>query len=453
MGRIDLMDKRTYRGWMNYLEDRGLLTRVKRKVDPKYQLAALTKKLDGKGAILFEQVGDYKMPVVSNLCFNRECYAWCLEVEKEHLVETILRAMEDPKPCNYVQDAPFKEGVMKGNFDLLESLPVPVYHEDDAGRFITAGLVVAKDPETGRRNVSIHRLQVIGKDSMCIYMLPRHLGLCYDKAKSAGHPLEVAVVIGVGPLALLASQAILPFGIDEFEVASRLHGDGSLELTKCLTVDVEVPAESEIVIEGSVQIEETATEGPFGEFPMYYSPPGKKPVVRVKAISFRKDPVYYSILPASKEHLLVGGLAREASLLKSLRASIPSVRQVHLTPGGTCRYHLVISIEKRNEGEAKNAILAAMANNADIKHVVVVDKDVDIFNMEEVEWAIATRFQGDQDLFIIPSSQGSRLDPSTRNGVGAKMGIDATVPIGQLHTRYKRIKIPDYEKVTLRDFL
>jgi 2,5-furandicarboxylate decarboxylase 1 len=447
------MDKRTYRGWMNYLEARGRLTRAKRKVSPEYQLAALTKKLDGQGAILFEQVGDYKMPVVSNLCFNRECYSWCLDVEKEHLVETVLRATENPRPCDYVKDAPFKENVMGEDSDLLDALPVPVYHEDDAGRFITAGLVVAKDPETGGRNVSIHRLQVLSKDSLCIYMLPRHLGLCYEKAKAAGHPLDVAVVIGVGPLTLLASQAILPFGVDEFEVANRLHGDGSFELTKCITVDVEVPAEAEIVIEGSVQTDEKAMEGPFGEFPRYYSPAGVKPVVRIKAMSFRKDPTYYSILPASQEHLLVGGISREASLLRSLRACIPSVRRVHLTPGGTCRYHLVMSIEKKNEGEAKNAILAAMANNADIKHVVVVDHDVDIFNMEEVEWAIATRFQSDQDLFIIPSSLGSRLDPSTRNGLGAKMGIDATAPLGELNSRYKRIKIPGYDNTDLRDFL
>ncbi len=447
------MDKRTYRGWMNYLETQGLLTRAKRKVNPEYQLAALTKSLDGQGAILFEQVGDFKMPVVSNLCFSRECYGWCLDVEKEHLVETVLMATENPKPCDYVQDAPFKENVMSGGSDLLDALPVPVYHEDDAGRFITAGLVVAKNPETGRRNVSIHRLQVLSKDSMCIYMLPRHLGLCYEKAKKAGHPLDVAVVIGVDPLTLLASQAILPFDADEFEVANSLHGDGSFRLTKCITVDVEVPAESEIVIEGSVQIDEMAMEGPFGEFPKYYSPAGVKPVIRVKAMSFRKDPIFYSILPASQEHLLVGGLAREASLLRSLRACIPSVRRVHLTPGGTCRYHLVISIEKKNEGEAKNAVLAAMANNADIKHVVVVDNDVDIFNMEEVEWAIATRFQGDEDLFIIPSALGSRLDPSTRNGLGAKMGIDATAPLGELNTRFKRIKIPEYDKLILRDFL
>lgn len=446
------MDKRMYRGWMNYLETRGYLTRAKKKVNPEYQLAALTKKLDGKGAILFEQVGDYKMPVVSNLCFNRECYSWCLGVEKEHLVETILAATENPKPCDCVQDAPFKENVMIGDSDLLDSLPVPVYHEDDAGRFITAGLVVAKDPETGRRNVSIHRLQVLGKDSMCIYMLPRHLGLCYENARRAGRPLDVAVVIGSGPLTLLASQAILPFGVDEFEVANSLHGDGSFKLTKCTTVDVEVPAESEIVIEGSVQTDEMAMEGPFGEFPKYYSPAGMKPVVRIKAVGLRKDPVFHSILPASQEHLLMGGLAREGSLLRGLRASVPSVRRVHLTPGGTCRYHLVIGIEKKNEGEAKNAILAAMANNADIKHVVAVDNDVDIFDMEEVEWAIATRFQSDRDLFVIPSSLGSRLDPSTKNGLGAKMGIDATAPLGELHSRYKRIRIPGYDKADLRDF-
>lgn len=446
------MDKKTFRGWINYLESRGLLIRVNKNVDPTYQLGALTKKMDGQNAVLFERVGDYEMPVVSNLCFSRECFSWCMEIQRDQLVEHILDAIERPEPCSYVESARFKENIIQNDLDLFKELPVPTYHEDDAGSYITAGLVIAKDPETGKRNVSIHRLQVLGKDTLGILMLPRHLKLCYDKSRALSQPLEIAIVIGVDPLTLLASQAILPFGADELEVANSLHGDRPLQLTRCVHLDVEVPAEAEIVIEGKIQLEETAMEGPFGEFPKYYSPPEMRPVIKVNTISYRKDPFYYTILPASREHLLLGGLAREASLLKSTRSCVPSVRRVHLTFGGTCRYHLVISIEKTNEGEAKNAILAAMANNADIKHVVVVDHDVDIFNLEEVEWAIATRCQSDKDIFIISDALGSKLDPSTNKGVGAKMGIDGTVPLGQLSTRFKRIRIPGYDELIFEDF-
>ncbi len=439
------MDKKTFRGWIEYIESNGLMVHVKKNINPRYQLAALTKKVDGQKAIIFEQVGEYQMPVVSNLCFSRDCYSWCMEIQKEHLIEHILNSIEQPKPCTYVDSAPFKENVIQEDLDIARELPIPTYHEDDGGPYITGGLVIAKDPETGKRNVSIHRLQILGKDTLGILMLPRHLKQCYEKAKTIGRPLEIAIVIGIDPLTLLASQAILSFGADELEVANSLHGDRQLHLTRCVKVDIEVPAESEIVIEGEIRLEETALEGPFGEFPKYYSAPEMRPVVRVNTISQRKDPIYYTILPASREHLLLGGLAREASILKSIRSCVPSVRRVYLTFGGACRYHLVISIEKMNEGEAKNAILAAMANNADIKHVVVVDHDVDIFNMEEVEWAIATRCQSDKDIFIIPDSLGSKLDPSTQKGVGAKMGIDATVPLGQLSNQFKRIRIPGFE--------
>lgn len=447
------MDKNTFRGWIEYLESKGLLVRVNKNIGPEHQLAALTKKVDGQKAIFFEHVGNCQMPVVSNLFFSRDCCGWCMEVHRDQLAEHILNAIEQPQPCSYVESAPFKENVIQEGLDLLKQLPVPTYHEDDAGPYITGGLAIAKDPETGKRNVSIHRLQVLGKDTLGILMLPRHLKLCYEKAKTSGSPLEIAIVIGIDPLTLLASQAFLPFGADEFEVANSLHGNRPLHLTPCMKLNIEVPAEAEIVIEGKIQLEEIAIEGPFGEFPRYYSAPEMRPVIRVNTISHRKDPIYYSILPASREHLLLGGLAREASLLKSIRDGVPSVKHVHLTFGGTCRYHLVVSIEKKNEGEAKNAILAAMANDADIKHVVVVDHDIDVFNMEEVEWAIATRCQSDKDIFVISDSLGSKLDPSTRKGVGSKMGIDATVPMDQLATRFKRIGIPGYEALNLEDFV
>jgi len=447
------MNQKTFRGWLGFLESRDLLIRIKKKISPKYQLAALTKRLDGRKAVLFENVGDYRTPAVSNICFSRECFCWAAETRKEDLIGFISKAIEKPTPCSHADSAPFMRNVLQKDVDLIKEFPIPIYHEDDAGHYITGGLVIAKDPETGKRNVSIHRLQILGKNTLGILMLPRHLNLCYEKSKALGRPLEIAIVIGVDPLTLLASQAILPFGVDELEVASSLHGDSPLRLIKCPTVDIEVPTEAEIVIEGKIQLDEEAVEGPFGEYPKYYSASGKRPVIRVESICHRDDPFYYTILPASREHLLLGGLAREASLLEFIRSCVPSVRQIHLTYGGTCRYHLVISIEKKNEGEPKNAILAAMANNADIKHVVAVDHDVDIFNMEEVEWAIATRVQGEKDVFMIPNSFVSQLDPSALESVGTKMGVDATVPPGQLSTQFKRIRIPGYENLRLEDFL
>ncbi|MEE9611206.1 MAG: UbiD family decarboxylase, partial [Desulfatiglandales bacterium] len=342
------MDKKTFRGWIKYLESRSLLVRVKKNIRPDYQLAALAKKMDGQKAILFEHVGDHQMPVVSNLFFSRDCCSWCMEVHRDQLAEHILNAIEKPQPCTVVDSAPFKENVIQEDLDLLRELPAPTHHEDDAGPYITGGLAIAKDPETGKRNVSIHRLQVLGKDTLGILMLPRHLKLCYDKAKAFGSPLEIAIVIGIDPLTLLASQTFLPFGTDELEVANSLHGDRPLQLTPSVKLNIDVPAEAEIVVEGKIQLEETAMEGPFGEFPRYYSTPEMRPIIRVNTISYRSDPIYYSILPASREHLLLGGLAREASLLKSVRDRVPSAKHVHLTLGGTCRFHLVVSIEKKN---------------------------------------------------------------------------------------------------------
>jgi 2,5-furandicarboxylate decarboxylase 1 len=309
------------------------MVRVNKNIRPEYQLAALTKKADGQKAIFFEHVADYQMPVVSNLFFSRDCCSWCMEVDRDQLTGHILNAIEEPEACAHVESAPFKENVIQEDLDLLRELPIPTYHEDDAGPYITGGLAIA------RRNVSIHRLQVLGKDTLGILMLPRHLRLCYEKAKTSGRPLDIAIVIGVDPLTLLASQVFLPFGADELEVANSLHGDRPLQLTPSMKLNIEVPAEAEIVIEGKIQFEETAMEGPFGEFPRYYSEPQMRPTIKVNSISHRKDPIYYSILPASREHLLLGALAREASLLKSIRDRVPSAKHVHLTFGGTCRYH------------------------------------------------------------------------------------------------------------------
>jgi 2,5-furandicarboxylate decarboxylase 1 len=188
-------------------------------------------------------------------------------------------------------------------------------------------------------------------------------------------------------------------------------------------------------------------EGPFGEFPQYYGERAERHVMEIDAVTHRKDAIFHTIVGGGLEHLLLGAIPREATLMAHLQRSFPNVRDVHLSHGGACRYHLYVQIRKRQEGEAKNIMLGAFAGHYDVKHVIVVDEDVDIHNPAEVEWAVATRFQADRDLVVVPESQGSKLDPSTRNGVGAKMGLDATKPLAAAEMTFKRIRVPGEEKV------
>ena len=260
-------------------------------------------------------------------------------------------------------------------------------------------------------------------------MLPRDLHRFYDAAEARGEALPVAVVIGVDPATLLASQAILPLNADELEVAGALQG-APLPVVRCATNPVRVPADAEIVIEGRLLPHERATEGPFGEFPQYYGPAGDRQVLVVDAVTRRRDAIFHTIVPAAMEHLLLGAIPREASLLSLLRRSFPSVLDVHLPVGGVCRYHLYVQIAKRWDGEPRNIMMGAFAGHADIKQVVVVDEDVDVHDPQAVEWAVATRFQAGEDLVVVPGAQGSRLDPSARDGRVDKMGLDATRPLG-----------------------
>jgi 2,5-furandicarboxylate decarboxylase 1 len=224
-------------------------------------------------------------------------------------------------------------------------------------------------------------------------------------------------------------------------------------VVKCLTSQLRVPAEAEIVIEGRFLPGVREAEGPFGEFPQYYGERAERHVMEIDAVTHRKDAIFHTIVGGGLEHLLLGAIPREATLLAQLQRSFPNVRDVHLAQGGVCRYHLYVQIRKRQEGEAKNIMLGAFAGHYDVKHVIVVDEDVDIHNATEVEWAVATRFQADRDLVVISESQGSKLDPSTRNGVGAKMGLDATKPLAADEMVFKRIRVPGEEDVDVASLL
>lgn len=448
------MDRISLRQWMSILQQKGRLKTVSCPVDPLYELAAVGEKADGLYAVCFNNVTGYRMPVVTGLAGDRDLFAAALGTTREEVVRKFGEAVENPRPCVVVPDAeaPVKEVVLRKGFDLAQFLPAPVHHIKDGGRYITAAVLVAKHPDTGVRNISIHRLQVLGPDRLGILILPRHLWQFFDLAEKRNEPLEVSLAIGLHPLVLLASQATTAPGVDELEIASALLGR-PLALARCESVNLEAPAEAEIVLEGHLLPGVRELEGPFGEYPKYYGPASPKPVIRVTAISHRREPIYHSIIPATMEHLLLGAIPREAVMLRLVRHAAPGVTAVHLTPAGGCRYHAVVAIDKRHEGEAKNAIFAALASSSEVKHVVVVDRDIDIFNAEEVEWAIATRCQAGRDVFIVRGAQGNKLDPSSDDGISDKMGIDATIPLEAPAGRFEKIANPWLDKVDLKDYI
>lgn len=430
----------TLRGWLDHLRSDGRLSVARGGIDLKFGVAGVANRLDGHAASLFPHPGGHPIPIVSGLLSDRTWMAEAIGVPPDGLLGRFQSACVEPVPCREVTDAACQQVVLT-EVDLTTMLPIPTHNEHDRGAYITAGLLITRRPDTGVQNVSIHRLQVSGPDRLGALLLPRHTLAFFQAQEAAGLDLEIAVVIGVDPLTLMASQAIVPIDHDELEISGALRGS-ALPVTRCITNKVRVPADAEIVLEGRLLARLREPEGPFGEFPQYYGERDQRHVIEVDALTHRELPIYHTIVGGGLEHLLLGGIPREASFLTTLRRSFPSVRDVHLSRGGTCRYHLYVQIEQRSPGEAKNVIMAALGTHYDIKHVTVVDIDVDVHDPTEVEWAVATRFQADRDLVVITGSQGSKLDPSTADGVGSKMGLDATVPVNAPPMKFTRIRVP-----------
>ncbi|GAA4335887.1 UbiD family decarboxylase [Pigmentiphaga soli] len=453
------------RQWLQHLEATGRLAVAKEGIGLEHRLAAVAKALDGSQAVYFPRPGGMDIPVVSGFLSSRAWIAEAMGVSQSELLPHFLAAAARPLPWREVgqDEAPCQQVVIRGRDlrDLRELLPVPVHSEHDSGPYLTGALVVARNPSTGVQNASMHRIQVTDADRLGICMLPRHLWQFYKEAESRDQALDIAIVIGIDPLTLLASQAIVPLDFDEFHIAGALHGR-PLPMVKCLTSEVRVPAASEIVIEGRILPGVRAAEGPFGEFPRYYSAREEREVIAVDCVTHRRAPLYHTIVPAELEHLLLGAIPREATLLAQLQRSFPNVLDVHLSTGGVGRYHLFVKIRKTHEGQPRNVICAALGAHYDIKHVVVLDDDIDIHRPQQVEWAIATRFQADRDLLVVPGAQGSLLDPSTTVGrqagaqaaahsvgTSAKMGLDATRPMAYDQHIFTRVAIPGEREVDL----
>jgi 2,5-furandicarboxylate decarboxylase 1 len=427
---------------MNRLDQAGRLLKVHSRLDPNLEVAGLMHRYDGDLAMLFENVGDYTVPVCANFLVSLANVKAIFEQDLTGIRACMERGLAGTLKPRIVENGPCQEVVVTKEIDLERIFPVLFHAQGDRGKYITGGVVIARDPESGVHNASIHRLCLLGGERAAIKLdWGRHLRAMYEKAQQKKMPLEIAVVIG-GDVALTYAAATMglqvPLERDELDVASSLKGE-PLQLVPCHSVQLAVPAESEIVLEGEISPDEFVEEGPFIEFLGLHSGVGPSPVVRFKAVTHRRDPYYYGICGC--ETTVLRKFTLEAAILRTLLAAVPMVRDVNLTDGGLNRFHLVISVHKakpEDEGFQRNAIFAAVTALKDLDMVIVVDDDIDIHDPKDVEYALATRMEASRDLFQLPGARGHEYVPVSDLGIRTKVGIDATVPVSE-QGKFRRV--------------
>lgn len=430
------------REYLRELDSTGDLGHVRREVSTKYEMAAVAHKLDPR-PLLFENIKestDYRVAI--NVCGTRALLAKAIGAQPTQLLKRILDSIENPKPYRTTEQAPCQE-VVEPEVDL-DRIPVLTHYERDGGPYVTASIVVAGDKELGL-NASYHRLMRIGKDRVAARILPRHL----DEFIKRGNR-KVGITIGNDPAFLFAAAISCELGKSELEIANGLK---EMTFTKCTTNEAVVPADCELVLEGTIT-DELVDEGPFPDITGAYDIVRKQRVIKITRITHRTNPIYQAILPAGAEHLMLMGMPREATMLREV-GKVCTCLDVRLTAGGSSWLHAVIKIRKEKEDDPRNAIEAAFKGHPSLKHVVVVDEDVDLDEPSAVEWAISTRAQLDHDLILKPNELGSSLDPSadqiTRKT--CKAGLDATIPYGASPDPFVKAKIPLEEGMRVEDYL
>jgi 2,5-furandicarboxylate decarboxylase 1 len=436
-------DLRTYLDEL-LAQDPNAIKVVEDEVDPEFEATAIAHKIyndpkyPGYPAILFKNIKGSPVPLMLNLHGTYERVALSIGSDVKKMVPEYARREGSPVPTTLVpsEQAPVHEVVWTGDQIDITKLPFLVHQELDAGKYITSAATISRDPDSGRLNAGIFRHQIQGPKQVGFMTNPAHHTSYILRAnREAKQPMEVALVIGHHPAMLMAAVSKLPGIGGELEVMGGLLGE-SVEVVKCKTVDLEVPARAEIVIEGVVDTdpEKVQNEGPFGEYPLYYTRLGPMPWVRITAVTMRRQPIYVDVFNAHREHLVLGALPRMGSIYRRVREAMPTVTAVNLPLMGI-RSTLFIAMKKRVEGEPKIAASAAFAVDPILKHIFIVDDDIDVFDNDQVLWAMTTRFQADRDLIVMPNFLGGHLNPITygwhREEKGpqeTKMILDCTRP-------------------------
>ncbi|MEM3697220.1 MAG: UbiD family decarboxylase [Candidatus Bathyarchaeia archaeon] len=425
------------REFLGILEKEGELIKIKAEVDPRFELSAICRKAtDAKSpALLFEKIKGYNAPILANLIATRRRFALALETTEEEVTKKWINALrKGPTEPVVVKDGPCKENILIGDEIDLMKLPwaIPYWNEKDGGPYITAPCVISKDPETGWRNVGIYRMMVRGKRTTGFQLTPfRHMYIQKSKAEAKGNRFPVAVAIGADPVIWICAAAPFAYEVDEIAMAGTLRGQ-PIELVKCETIPLEVPATAEIVLEGEVIPNLYENEGPFGEFHGYYGGIYPREVFEIKAVTYRDNPIYHvSFTGVGTENHILFSMSLQAEIIRT--CPMPGLQNINILEDGVSMI-AVAQVEKRFEGIVNwiaSAILGCEAARM-IKYLIVVDEDIDPFDLKQVMWAVATRTQPHRDIFILPNTPGTSLDPSIdsafnrKHGLISKMVIDAT---------------------------
>ena len=425
--------------FLRELDQKGKLKRVSKELSTDLEISSVLYALQDQ-ALFFEKVSESHLSAAGNIYSTPELLKLGLDIPQgQELAEFAGNSIAAPASVKgHVSN--FDNSAWDYNVQAdLKELPILKHYDKEAGNYITAGIVAAKFPGTDLENLSFHRMLILSKNKLAARIVPRHLDRIAREMD--GQKVPVSIVIGPPPAVFLAASLQTEYGLSEYKIANKMM-DQKLELNTSELNDIAVPADSEIVLEGYLDYRELTKEGPFVDLTGTYDDIREQPVITIERMHYRKDSVYQIVLAGSKEHALFMGLPQELKIRNVLSKSIPKIRGINLTPSGNGYFHCVVSIEKANDGDGKTAIMNCFASSHPLKLVIAVDIDVDPFNLSDVEWALATRFQADRGLVQVNGARGSSLDPSSgKSAVTSKLGLDATLPVKGDKSKFERAKI------------
>ena len=453
-------DDQSLRGFVERVEKANPedVLRISEPVSQQFEMTSTIFELDRLNrspVVIFENVAGFDMPVVTNVAGNRKLLAQCLNSDVPNLPTAFRDRCQTYIPPEVVSKGAWDEVVLEGDQIDLTKLPIPFQFSVDAAPYITAGQVTARDPETGVDTTGFHRLMLKGKNRLGVSLHSRRrMYEFHRRAEAKGQSLPAAIVIGVHPLHYMGSMVYAyPPHVRKFEIIGGLFGE-PYRLARCGVDDIEVPAGAEMVIEGEILAGVHEPEGPFGEFTGYASYRSTQNVFVAHRVRMRRDAYFHSVVSGmSRDHILISCVTREGEILNALRRNLPNVRAVHV-PHKTCGAFLaIVSMKKIAEGEPKMAMLTALGTELYTKQVIVVDDDVDIFDMDDVMWAVATRVKAEKDILLVPGVKSAIIDPTSdpTSFTVTKMGIDATAPIDEAFA--ERLVISDEQRIRAKNIL
>ena len=418
------------------LKENNGLNLITQPISKIYEIAGVLKNLEPT-PVLFDKVIESHFRTIGNLFCSKADFADYFGIKVSEIIPTLTNAIENRSPCEVVKSAPCQEVIFSDA--NLEGLPILRHFENDGGNYITSGVVIAKHPKYGQ-NVDFHRFMQITKNEMSVRVVRSRN---FDTFLQDLGEIDIAICVGNSPNVLAAAATSVEIGINELEIANALE---PLLVVKAKTVDVMIPAETEFVLEGTVYLDRKRDEGPFVDLTETLDVVRQEPTFVLKTITHRRDAIWHALLPGGLEHKLLMGMPREPTIFRKVNEVVKCV-DVNVNAGGSSWLHAIIQIEKQTEEDGRKAIYAAFAGHPSCKHVFVVDDDIDIYNPLEVEWAMATRFQGDRDMVIMDKEAGSSLDPSAEVGtkMTTKMGFDLTMPLDGKRDHYQKVAYPDVD--------